>query len=124
MKPVNLIAGRPDVAWDLLYILALDPSSPIYRPELFMPDLCDNPCAVPGCQGWGPLQATCFSSAGRVDARTYTASFSTSSTDILQFLYLRASSAESLVFTNSSPSSQGKFTAVCFVQWAVLLVLL
>lgn len=36
MWPVNLLAGRADVAWDLLYILALDPSSPIEGPELFM----------------------------------------------------------------------------------------
>lgn len=42
MKPVNLMAGRLDVAWDLLYILALDPSSPIYWPGLFKLDLCDK----------------------------------------------------------------------------------
>lgn len=42
MKLVNLMAGRPDVAWDLLYTLALAPSSLIYWPELFMCDPCDK----------------------------------------------------------------------------------
>lgn len=42
MKPVNLTAGGLDVAWHLLYVLALDPSSPIYWPGLFTLDLCDK----------------------------------------------------------------------------------
>lgn len=41
MKLVNLMAGRPDMAWDLLYIVALDPSSFIYWP-VFMLDFCDK----------------------------------------------------------------------------------
>lgn len=51
------------------------------------------------------------------------AHFSTSSTNILQFLYLHTSLAEFLLFTNSDQSSQGKFTAVSFLQGVVLLVL-
>lgn len=81
-----------------------------------------NAGAVPGRRGWGPSQATCFSSADWVDTQTYAASFSTSSTNILQFLYPHTSWAEFLLFTNCDQSSQGKFTAVCFWQWVVLLV--
>lgn len=121
MKLVNLMAGRLDVAWDLLRILALNPRSLLYWPGLFMLDLCDKSGCGTSHQGWGPLQATSFSSAA--GARTHVARFSTSSTNILQFLYLRASSAEFLPFTNSDQSSQGKFTAVCFLQRVVLRVL-
>lgn len=55
MKPVNLMAGRPAVAWDLLFFLALDPSSLIYWPELFMLDFCDKSgCGTPP-SGLGPF---------------------------------------------------------------------
>lgn len=63
--------------------------------------------AISSHQGWGPLRATCFSSAAH--AWTRAARFPTSSANILQFLYLRTSSAEFLLFTNSHQSSQASF---------------
>lgn len=68
--------------------------------------------AISSHQGWGPLRATCFSSAAHARARV--ARFSTSSANILQFLYLRTSSAEFLLFTNSHQSSQASFLLVPF----------
>lgn len=66
-----------------------------------------NPGAISSHQGWGPLRATCFSSAAH--ARTRVARFSTSSANILQFLYLHTSLAGFLLFTSSHQSSQASF---------------
>lgn len=122
MKLINLMAGRPDWAWDLSYIMALDPSSPVYWPELFMLDLCDKPGYSTQLSVLGSFTAHFVSQAQLLYRRMW----QVSQHPVLTFcnsFNLHTSSAEFLMFTSSDQSSQGKFTAVCFLQWVVLLML-
>jgi len=69
-----------------------------------------DPGAVPSHQGWGPSQATSFSSTA--DAQTYVACFSTPNTSMLQFLYQHTSSAAFLLSTNRSIKSRQVYCCV------------